>query len=214
MIQQLKVSKGTKLKPEIILLYNRMKGATDRYDHLISTCDVRRKANRYQLAVFYDMLNVILTNIFIIKRMSNKKLNHKNLVISLGMKLLDLDNCNPQPTLCCCSFPREINCKITNHFFVMRNQHPHGIKHKGHKKWQTSNQCGNAVKPGTLKQIVFDLCSNCFDKLNPPENFKIFEAKKNKITDDDENNSDENTEELEKKESKTRKRKHSELKDS
>ena len=60
-----------KAKPGIVLLFNKTKGATDSYDHLISTCDVRRKSNRYQIAVLYDMINVLITDIFIIKRMEN-----------------------------------------------------------------------------------------------------------------------------------------------
>ena len=72
--QQFKVGKGVKAKPGIVLLYNKTKGATDSYEDLIATCDVRRKSNRYQIAVLYDMINILITDIFIIKRMENKKI--------------------------------------------------------------------------------------------------------------------------------------------
>ena len=60
-----------KAKPGIVLLFNKTKGATDNYNDLIATCDVRRKSNRYQIAVLYDMFSVLITDIFIIKRMEN-----------------------------------------------------------------------------------------------------------------------------------------------
>ena len=60
-----------KAKPGIVLLYNKTKGATDNYNDLIATCDVRRKSKRYQIAVLYDMFSISITDIFIIKRMEN-----------------------------------------------------------------------------------------------------------------------------------------------
>ena len=139
-----------KAKPGIVLLFNKTKGATDSYDHLISTCDVRRKSNRYQIAVLYDMINVLITDIFIIKRMENKKLDHRKFVISLG-----------------------------------------------------------------LKQIVFDFCTECFNNINPPYNFKIFEKKSKHFrmeNNDEIDNKDEDLNKLEEKEQKERKRQYTELK--
>ena len=100
MIQRFKVSKGVKVKPEIVLLYNKLKGATDRYDHLIASCDLRRKANRYQIEVLYDMINILITDIFIIKRMEDEKLDHRKFIINLGLKLFGLDSCNQNSSFC------------------------------------------------------------------------------------------------------------------
>ena len=214
--QQFKFGKGVKAKPGIVLLYNKTKGATDSYDHLISTCDVRRKSNRYQIAVLYDMINVLITDIFIIKRMENKNLDHRKFVISLGLKLLGLDSCKQNTSICCCSFPVGANCKTTNHFFIMRTEYPHGTKHCYNTHCVVCNQCGKAIKPGTLKQIVFDFCTECFNNINPPDNFKIFEKKSKHFrmenSDEIDNEDDEKENELEEKEQKERKRNHSELK--
>ena len=95
----------------------------------------------------------------------------------------------------------------------MKTEHPFGIQNVGHSKWQTCNQCGKAMEPQSLKQIVFDFCSKCFNNINPPENFKIIEKKNhiNESKNDVINKQDEELNDLEEIEKKQRKRQHSEL---
>ena len=207
LIQQFKRSKGDKRKPEMVLLYNKLKGATDRYDHLIEVCDIRRKSNRYQLAVFYDMMNVIVTDIFIIKRMKDDKLNHRQFVVNLGLKLLGVDNCENIPKLCCYTIPENTNCKLTNNFFIMRTTYPHGIQHIGHSNCLICNQCSKPIVPNTLKQVIFDFCSKCCEQLSFPENFKVFEKKEKQQKEIDVN--DQGLNELENDEKRHLKRKYS-----
>lgn len=55
-----------KKKPEIILQYNRWKGAVDTLDKLVGTYRSKRKFKRWPLVVFVNMLDVSAINAFII----------------------------------------------------------------------------------------------------------------------------------------------------
>lgn len=164
-IDRLRKCIGNKEKPEIILLYNSMKGATDSFDHLISNMDIRRKSNRFQLAVLFDLLNIIITNIFIIKRMNEPDLNHEDFVYEMAMNLLGETIGNEKPNVCCTMMEEEINCKIHNGFFIIREDHPDGQKVENGTTKQICNQCGNPIKPHTMMKITMKFCKTCFDSL-------------------------------------------------
>lgn len=178
LIDQFRRTKGPKNKPEIVLIYNSLKGATDRYDHILSNCDLRRKANRYQLAVFYDMLNVLVTDTFIIKRMSSNKLKHRKFVVDLGLQLLGVNSPSNPPLLCCEFIPESVNCKVTKHFFIMRTTYPSGKKHAENTTCLICNQCGKSIPPRTHQQVVFAYCSKCSQQLHFPETLKLYGSKK------------------------------------
>ena len=168
-IDALRKCKGNKEKPEIVLLYNSVKGATDRYDHLISNYDIRRKSNRFQLAVLYDILNIILTNILIIKRMEEPDLDHYDLGYELAMSLLGEKYEIEIPTVCCCVMEKEVNCKKHNGFIVIRENYPNGQKAESRTTKQICCQCGHTIKPRTCQKITLKFCETCF---------KSFEMKK------------------------------------
>ena len=153
---------GNKEKPEIVLLYNSVKGATDRYDHLISNLDIRRKSNRFQLAVLYDILNIILTNILIIKRMEEPDLNHEEVGYELAMSLLGETIEQQIPTVCCTTMEEEVNCKKHNGFIIIRENHPEGQKSESRTTKQICCQCGKTIKPRTCKKITLKFCETCF----------------------------------------------------
>ena len=160
-----------------------MKDATDKYDHFISNCDLRRKANRFQLAVLYDMLNMIVTDIYILKKMSQKSLDHREFVVDLGLKLLDVDYPANPPSLCCHSIASNTRCVMTDHFFIMRSKFPNGSKHVGRTNCLICNQCGKPIPTSTLKQLVFNFCEECTDKLHFPETFSFHSGRKRKERD-------------------------------
>lgn len=157
--------KGSKEKPEIILLYNSVKGATDRFDHLISNYDIRRKANRFQLAVLYDILNITVTNIFILKRMDNIDLDHEIFGYELSMHLLGETIGIKRPTICCTTMETTLNSKVHNTFLIVRVDHPKGkIVEQGTTK-QICLQCGKPIEPHTVKRIMLKYCSTCYNSL-------------------------------------------------
>ena len=178
LIRRFRRCKRNNLKPEIVLIYNMLKGATDRYDHILSNCDLRRKANRFQLAVFYDMLNVLVTDCFVIKRMSSNKLDHRQFVTDLGLKLLGV-NCQENPsTLCCEHIPTNVHCKLTKHFFITRTTFPSGKRHIEKSIQSICNQCGKPVTTGNLQRVVFCYCHGCFNELSFPETFHTYSPKR------------------------------------
>lgn len=164
-IDELRKCKGNKEKPEIVLLYNSLKGATDGFDHLITTNDIRRKSNRFQLAVLFDILNIIVTNIFIIKRMKDPDLNHEDFGIELSLKLLGEINETKRATVCCTKMEEDVNCKIHNGFLIVRLDHPNGQKAEHKTTKQICLQCGEAIKPYTMEKIILHYCKNCFQTI-------------------------------------------------
>lgn len=81
-------------KPDIILFYNQTKGAVDTVDQLCHSYSVQRKTRRWPLACFFNMLNLIGINAFIIYITSNptwelSKLNRrKKFLLDLGMSMI------------------------------------------------------------------------------------------------------------------------------
>ncbi|XP_042610306.1 uncharacterized protein LOC122143756 [Cyprinus carpio] len=65
------VSEREDRKPEIILSYNRTKGGVDNLDKIVATYTCRRKTARWPMAVFYNMLDVLAYNAFVIWREIN-----------------------------------------------------------------------------------------------------------------------------------------------
>lgn len=46
-------------KPEMILFYNETKRGVDTFDQMCSSMSSNRKTNRWPMAVFYSMLNIV-----------------------------------------------------------------------------------------------------------------------------------------------------------
>uniref|UniRef100_A0A9J7X7T1 PiggyBac transposable element-derived protein domain-containing protein n=1 Tax=Cyprinus carpio carpio TaxID=630221 RepID=A0A9J7X7T1_CYPCA len=65
------VSEREDRKPEMILSYNRTKGGVDNLDKIVATYTCRRKTARWPMAVFYNMLDVLAYNAFVIWREIN-----------------------------------------------------------------------------------------------------------------------------------------------
>ena len=51
-------------KPDIILFYNKTKGPVDTFDQLSHSYSIQRKAKRWSLACFYNLLNLANINAF------------------------------------------------------------------------------------------------------------------------------------------------------
>lgn len=60
------IDNGKKKKPEIILRYNKEKGAVDTLDKLVGTYRSKRKCQRWPMALFSNILDVSAVNAFII----------------------------------------------------------------------------------------------------------------------------------------------------
>jgi len=53
-------------KPEIILNYNQTKGAVDAFDQMCERNNCARKTNRWNVCIFYEMMNIACTNAYVI----------------------------------------------------------------------------------------------------------------------------------------------------
>nr|XP_020475098.1 uncharacterized protein LOC109971293 [Monopterus albus] len=60
------VGEGQKRKPVMIEDYNRCKGGVDNLDKVVGTYACRRRANRWSLALFHNLLDVSLYNAFVL----------------------------------------------------------------------------------------------------------------------------------------------------
>ncbi|XP_041653753.1 piggyBac transposable element-derived protein 4-like [Cheilinus undulatus] len=60
------VTEGPKMKPDIIIDYNRCKGGVDNLDKVVGTYSTRRRTNRWPQALFFNMIDVSAYNAFII----------------------------------------------------------------------------------------------------------------------------------------------------
>ena len=80
-------------KPDIILFYNHTKGAVDTVDQLCHSYSVQRKTRRWPLAYFFNMLNLVGINAFIVFVKSLPLWNasslsrRKKFLTELGMEL-------------------------------------------------------------------------------------------------------------------------------
>lgn len=166
-INNFRVCKGNKKKPEVALLYNRTKGATDRFDQLITKCDLRRKANRFQLAVLYDILNIIVTNAFIVQRMFHgDKLKHQQFVFDLSLKIMGVNTQYNKTKVCSFFFKEEEFCKSNDVCFAIRKDYPRGKVHIGNNNCFICNSCGNPINTKKHHKVSFYFCDDCFDEMN------------------------------------------------
>ncbi|KAL1446576.1 hypothetical protein WDU94_007625 [Cyamophila willieti] len=53
-------------KPEIIMVYNETKGAVDTFDQMCQNTNFGRKTRRWPMAFFYNILNIVAINAFVI----------------------------------------------------------------------------------------------------------------------------------------------------
>ncbi|XP_019736039.1 LOW QUALITY PROTEIN: piggyBac transposable element-derived protein 4-like [Hippocampus comes] len=74
-----KVEAGGKRKPEIVLDYNKCKGAVDHLDQACGTYSTRRRAQRWPMCLFYHLLDVSAFNAFILYTHVNPGWNAKKL---------------------------------------------------------------------------------------------------------------------------------------
>lgn len=77
-------------KPEIILYYNATKGGVDTCDQMVKSMSVKRKTNRWPMAVFYRMLDFAALNACIIwgsLREEEAGMRRSKFVKRLGMEL-------------------------------------------------------------------------------------------------------------------------------
>lgn len=89
-------TEGDKAKPEIILHYNEKKSGVDNMDHLATIFSVKRKTNRWPMAVFYNMVDVAGIAAFVIWISLNpnwmdtkKKLRRRVFLQTLGHELCE-----------------------------------------------------------------------------------------------------------------------------
>lgn len=82
----------TKSKPQMILDYNKTKGATDTMDKMLSEYSCQRRTNRWPLAFFYNMLDIAALAAVIIFRENNDP----QLIRRKLLKELSLNLCMPE----------------------------------------------------------------------------------------------------------------------
>ncbi|XP_054639964.1 piggyBac transposable element-derived protein 4-like [Dunckerocampus dactyliophorus] len=93
--REAQVEDSSKKKPQIILDYNRCKGAVDHLDQACATYSVRRRAQRWPMCLFYHMVDVSCYNAFVLFTEINPdwnpgKLNKRRLFLEeLGMALIE-----------------------------------------------------------------------------------------------------------------------------
>nr|XP_061799518.1 piggyBac transposable element-derived protein 4-like [Nerophis lumbriciformis] len=86
---------SSKKKPQIILDYNRCKGAVDRLDQVCGTYSVRRRAQRWPMCLFYHMVDVSCYNAFVLFTEINpdwnagKRYKRRLFLEELGMALIE-----------------------------------------------------------------------------------------------------------------------------
>lgn len=67
---------GPKLKPDIILYYNKTKGAVDTMDKMLSQYTTKRKTNRWPLAMFFNIIDTAGLAAYIIFTKNNPSSKH------------------------------------------------------------------------------------------------------------------------------------------
>lgn len=80
-------------KPEIIEFYNRTKCGVDVFDQMCSNMSCSRKTRRWPLCIFYDLLNIITINSWIIHnhnlaRKNEKPITRKEFLCQLAQQLI------------------------------------------------------------------------------------------------------------------------------
>lgn len=80
-------------KPEIIEFYNSTKGAVDTVDQMCSIMSTSRKTNRWPLCLFYDILNLILVNTYVIYvsntiRNGNKPMTRRHFALEMADEMM------------------------------------------------------------------------------------------------------------------------------
>ena len=90
-----------KRMPCVARFYNMFMGGTDRFDQMLTTCDFRRRCNRWTVAFHYSALNNAATNAYIIYRTRMKELqlehmSHKDFIEVLAVELLNYESLEGQ----------------------------------------------------------------------------------------------------------------------
>ncbi|XP_019734643.1 piggyBac transposable element-derived protein 4-like [Hippocampus comes] len=72
------LEEGPQKKPNIILAYNKSKGAVDHLDQACSAYTTQRRTPRWPMCLFYHILDISLFNAFVLFVAINPKWNEKN----------------------------------------------------------------------------------------------------------------------------------------
>lgn len=80
-------------RPTVVTEYNKYMGGVDLSDHLIGTNSVHRKTKRWPITVFQHLLDIAMTNSFVLHKdqcasMQKKPMTHQNFVEDLAASLL------------------------------------------------------------------------------------------------------------------------------
>jgi len=88
MHQDMVVDEATS-KPDIILFYSQTKGGVDTCDQMVKSMTVKRKTNRWPLAVFYRIVDFACLNSFIVWRTVKTKENvtRRQYILHLALRL-------------------------------------------------------------------------------------------------------------------------------
>lgn len=88
------ISLGLKMKPQMILDYNRTKAGVDTMDQMARCYTTKRQSRRWPMAMFFNMLDITCLNSFVLYTSSNssweaKKRHRRRLyLVKLGEKLV------------------------------------------------------------------------------------------------------------------------------
>ena len=68
---------GSNGKPEMINFYNKTKGGVDTMDQMCARYSTSRRTRRWPLCMFYGLINIAVTNVFILYKLSGLATTHK-----------------------------------------------------------------------------------------------------------------------------------------
>ena len=92
-------------KPDIVLFYNETKGGVDTCDQMVKHASVKRKTNRWPLAIFYRILDFACLNSFIIWRSAKpaSTITRRQFLLELSQNLAreHMVQCSTIPQLQC-----------------------------------------------------------------------------------------------------------------
>ncbi|XP_022109380.1 piggyBac transposable element-derived protein 4-like [Acanthaster planci] len=94
---------GINQKPEIINFYNKTKGGVDTLDQMVSLYSVLRTTKRWPLTVFYNMINIVALNAYILycqlnldwARRHTRRDFYEELIMALVRPQIELRAANP-----------------------------------------------------------------------------------------------------------------------
>lgn len=82
-------------KPEIINFYNKTKGGVDTLDQMCARYSTSRKTRRWPLCMFYGLINIAVTNAFILFKLSGKGTSRTNRFRRMFMHELAMELTKP-----------------------------------------------------------------------------------------------------------------------